>query len=390
MTPNRMPSPGPPPTLATIPPRSSMAQTRPFQNHLLFIYGTSLGIGLHIALIHLVLTRSVPGAAFVVASSAVYGTLTFVLWKWMLPRFSSYRVSRRLFYQSLVTLLCVSALSVMLVEAHGLVFGTASIFRQYDGGPLTITISAEGVRRGPVFYALIPIIPTVVLCVLGFNQHWWRLYVLQGRQQALEELALSAQLAALRAQVNPHFLFNSLNSIAQLISSDPAKAEACVERLGEIFRYVLTRSHRELVPLSEELDVAEAYLEIERARFGEDLVVRQAVQTEARQVLLPGFILQPLVENAVKHGISRKIGGGEVSIEARLDNGDLHLAVRDTGIGVSDEASMFERGVGLRNVRDRLLHLYGAEYVPRVVSRSGEGTTVALRIPVASGTAPER
>jgi sensor histidine kinase YesM len=99
------------------------------------------------------------------------------------------------------------------------------------------------------------------------------------------------------------------------------------------------------------------------------------------------LILQPLVENAVKHGISPKIGGGRVTIEARVFEGDLCLAVRDTGVGLRDDRSIFEHGVGLRNVRDRLLRLYGAGYAPQVVSRPGDGTTVTLRIPLAQGSA---
>jgi sensor histidine kinase YesM len=135
------------------------------------------------------------------------------------------------------------------------------------------------------------------------------------------------------------------------------------------------------------LDVASAYLDIERARFGEDLTVEENIDARARQVLMPGLILQPLVENAVKHGISRKIGGGRVTIEAHLESGDLCLEVRDTGAGISAGTEIFERGVGLRSVRDRLMRLYGEGYAPEVSSRPDEGTTVTLRIPVMQGSA---
>jgi LytS/YehU family sensor histidine kinase len=199
--------------------------------------------------------------------------------------------------------------------------------------------------------------------------------------------ARDAELRALRDQVSPHFLFNSLNSIAQLIHSDPSKAEACVERLGEIYRYLLHRAHSEFAPLADELRVVEAYLEIERARFGDNLEVESRIDERARALLLPSLILQPLVENAVKHGISPKLGGGRVTIEARLEETDLQLAVTDTGVGVTGFGSVFERGVGLRNVRDRLIHLYGASYAPQVRSNPDSGTTVTLRIPVAYGSA---
>ena len=202
------------------------------------------------------------------------------------------------------------------------------------GGAITVTFPADGGAPLPIIYPLIPIIPVTALCVVGFNLHWWRIRLMQGRERELRELAIAAQLAALRAQINPHFFFNSLNSIAQLIQTDPAKAEACVERLADIFRYLLSRTQAEFVPLADELKVAEAYLDIERARFGEDLIVKEEIDERARAVLMPGLMLQPLVENAVRHGISRKIGGGAVLIRAAIDDGNLQLTVSDTGVGI--------------------------------------------------------
>lgn len=349
---------------------------------LLIIYGTSLCIGLHLALIQLTIFRKVSEALFVVVVSLAYASLAWILWQWVLPRFAEYGLWRRTGYQFVVTFFCFLLLSFVTIEVHALLLGGSSILRPYAGGPRTITIPTEALRRAPIVYALIPVVPTALLCVVGFNQHFWRILVLKGRQIALQELAVSAQLAALRAQVNPHFLFNSLNSIAQLITVDPEKAEVCVERLGEIYRYLLQRAHSDFVPLADELRVAEAYLEIEHARFGDNLIVEENIDGAARGVMLPSLILQPLVENAVKHGISPKLGGGRVTIEARLDNGDLRLAVSDTGIGVRQQATMFDRGVGLSNVRDRMLHLYGTDYLPEVHSRHDIGTTVILRFPL--------
>jgi two-component system LytT family sensor kinase len=275
-------------------------------------------------------------------------------------------------------------LSFLATELNAFLFNRHSLLHPYDGGDLTITIASSALRQAPLIYSLIPIIPTAVLCVVGFNLHFWRIVMLQGRERELRDLAVSAQLAALRAQVNPHFFFNSLNSIAQLIATDPVKAEACVERLAEIFRYLLRRTEAEFVPLAEELEIAEAYLDIERARFGDDLVVHEEIDDRARSTLLPGLILQPLIENAVRHGISQKIGGGSVLIRAVLDNGTLRLTVRDTGTGMRGAPAVFEKGVGLRNVRDRLIKLYGPDYAPSITSTDGEGTTVTLRIPVSS------
>jgi signal transduction histidine kinase len=348
---------------------------------MLIIYGTSLCIGLHLALIQLAIYRRVGVALFVAVASLAYASVAWVLWQWVLPRFAEHGLWRRTSYQFAVTLVCFLVLSVITIEVDALLLGGSSILRPYEGGPRTITIPSEAIRRAPIIYALIPVVPTALLCVVGFNQHYWRILVLKGRQAALQELAVSAQLAALRAQVNPHFLFNSLNSIAQLISVDPEKAEVCVERLGEIYRYLLQRAHADFVPLNDELRVAEAYLEIEHARFGDSLIVEEKIDAPARGVLLPSLILQPLVENAVKHGISPKVGGGRITIEAHLEDGHLHLEVTDTGVGVRQQATMFDRGVGLSNVRDRLLHLYGTDYLPEVRSSPDRGTTVSLRIP---------
>jgi len=346
------------------------------------VYGVCLGIGLINACTHLAMLRSFAGAAYQFFATLTFAPLTVLLWRRVLPRFVGLPGWRRVAAQVAVVALWYSALSFVLVEACYSVFGLGggSILHPYAGGDLQFTVSAAALRRVPYLFAVMPIVPSVVMCVIGFNQHWWR----QGREEELRELALSAQLAALRAQVNPHFLFNSLNSIAQLISTDPVKAEECVEKLGEIYRYVLRRADVEMVPLEDELRVVEAYLDIERARFGDSLTVESEIDDAARAVLLPSLILQPLVENAVKHGISPKVGGGRVTIEARCVNGDLCLAVRDTGVGVRG-GSLFSRGVGLRNVRERLVNLYGATYEPVVESGGEGGTSVLLRVPYLRG-----
>ena len=357
-------------------------ELRPLRQHVLFLYGTGLAIGLHLALIHLYLWRSLGAFFFFLSATLVFSTATLALWQLVLPRLSQRRFGTRLALQVLISIATFAVLSFVTTELNAMLFGGHSLLRPYAGNDITITIHSEALRKAPVIYSLIPIIPTAVLCLVGFNLHWWRIFVLRGREREARELAVAAQLAALRAQVNPHFFFNSLNSIAQLISTDPPKAEACLERLADIFRYMLTRTQHEFVPLAVELEVAEAYLEIERARFGDDLVVTEEIEEPARAVLLPGLILQPLVENAVKHGISQKIGGGSVSIGAALENGNLRLTVSDTGAGMRTRDALFERGVGLRNVRDRLVKLYGPDYIPAITTAAGEGTTVTLRIPV--------
>jgi len=357
-------------------------ERRPLRQHVLFLYGTGLAIGLHLALVQLYLLRRIGMFFFALGATLVFATLMLILWRSVLPRFSRRQFASSVALQLVVSIGAFAALSFLMMEVSALLFDRSSLLRPYAGGDLTFTIPSETLRRAPVVFALIPVIPTAVLCVVAFNLYWQRILALQGRERELRALAVSAQLAALRAQVNPHFFFNSLNSIAQLISTDPAKAEACVERLAEIFRYMLTRTQVEFVPLADELKVAEAYLDIERARFGDDLQVWEEIDDGARSAILPGFILQPLVENAVRHGISQKIGGGVIHIGARVEGGALRLTVRDTGVGIQAGDRVFERGVGLRNVRERLLKLYGPGAEPALTTAPGQGTTVTIRIPL--------
>ena len=259
------------------------------------------------------------------------------------------------------------------------------MFSPYVGGDVTVLVPATWLAKIPMLYFVVPIVPVVLITVIGFNQSWWQIFLLEKRESQARELASLAQLEALRARINPHFLFNSLNSIAQLISTDPERAEACVERLAEIFRYLLQTDNRSFVTLRDELEIADAYLDIERARFGDRLAVDFLVEDGALHRTVPTLILQPLIENAVRHGVSQKIGGGTVSIEAAIDGGDLRVVVRDTGVGMPDGVqAALSAGVGLRNVHDRLVHLYGEQYAPLIDSHPGEGTSIVVRVPQAA------
>jgi len=348
----------------------------------LFLYGTGLAFGLHLALAGFALFGSVLGSLFTMAATMAYCTLVLALWIWVLPRFTQRPFATRLAWQTMVSVAFITLLSFIVGELFSLAADRPSLLYPNAGQSVLTTLTSEQLRHAPMLGVLIPIIPTSVLCVVSFNLYWLRINALHDRERALRELTTSAQLAALRAQLNPHFLFNSLNSIAQLITADPEKAEQCVERLAAIFRYMLARQQAEFVPLDDELKVAEAYLDIERARFGDHLTVEQHVDNEARPVHVPGFVLQPLVENAVRHGISQKIGGGSVTIQASLKNDNLELSVEDTGGGIIDVETIYERGVGLRNVRERLIRLFGEAYEPRVVSTLGRGTRITVRVPI--------
>jgi signal transduction histidine kinase len=316
------------------------------------------------------------------ASSLAFSGITYVLWAWVFPRLGGKTLPDQVIRQTIVTLLIFTTACVAIAELSAWFSGSAGLFGKPAGNPVSLTITPEdGQRMGRVF-AMLPVVPSAVLSIIAYHQVWRQVRSLERRQQELTELAATAQLAALRAQINPHFLFNSLNSIAQLIRTDPDKAEGCVERLAEIFRYV-TRTDQELVPLAEELQIAQAYLEIERARV-DGLRIETDVDPRTLPKLIPHLIIQPLVENAVKHGTSRKLGTGTVSIRTRLEGDQLRLTVDDDGVGMTAPAlqAVYSRGVGLKNLRDRLTHLYGPDHVPEITSIPGTGTTVRLRLPM--------
>ncbi len=207
------------------------------------------------------------------------------------------------------------------------------------------------------------------------------------REQEFSKLAAESELRALRAQINPHFLFNALTTIGYLIQTAPDKAFATLMKLTALLRRVL-KSSGEFSTLSEEIQLVESYLEIERARFEERLEIEIDVPKDLRKLRVPPFILQPLVENAVKHGISKAKRGGVISLSARLeienDKVFLHLKVGDSGAGADFDELRQNRmkGVGLNNVEQRLSVYYGNSAEFKIESESGRGTTVEIKIPV--------
>jgi signal transduction histidine kinase len=202
------------------------------------------------------------------------------------------------------------------------------------------------------------------------------------QEEQLRALATQAELKALKAQINPHFLFNTLNTIAQLIHTNPAQAEATVERLAEMFRYMLAGSERGLVPLEEELSFVDNYLEIERARFGQRLRITREFSQEALNVWVPSLILQPLVENAVRHG---RGGDGSIDLTIRVQphHDEIVIAIADRGPGMPSPTPLGEgEGLGLRNVDERLRKTYGEAYGLEITANEPRGAVVTVRIPI--------
>ncbi|MGO9228357.1 MAG: sensor histidine kinase [Bryobacteraceae bacterium] len=203
------------------------------------------------------------------------------------------------------------------------------------------------------------------------------------REKDLQILATRAELKALRAQIDPHFLFNSLGAIAGLISRDASRARETVEQLAEVFRYTLCRSENEWVRLAEEMDFVTAYLDVERSRFGPRLKIEIAVEEAAQQLLVPAMVMQVLVENAIQHGVCSVRGAGIVNIRGQCRGDRLLLEVRDNGNGFkpADRAPRAGgQGFGLRNIEERL-HLYFGDRGALRIGREGSMTVVAIEFP---------
>lgn len=203
-----------------------------------------------------------------------------------------------------------------------------------------------------------------------------------------QQLATSAELKALQAQVNPHFLFNTLNTIGMLCRTDPVRARTLIIEFAHFFRQSLEHAD-DLVPLRRELDYIHSYLVFERARFGKKLVVEESVDPSLEDLIIPAFTVQPLVENAVKHAL-REDGSLAVRVEVARDNGQARIQVRDNGVGIPPNdlprvmMPGFGKGIGigLANVDQRLRGMFGPDHGLRIDSTLGEGTTVTMIVPV--------
>jgi signal transduction histidine kinase len=206
-------------------------------------------------------------------------------------------------------------------------------------------------------------------------------YTNQSSERAVraEAAAARAQLAALRSQINPHFLFNALHTVVQLIPREPKQAAQAAERLAGLLRTAIEED-RDIVSVAEEIGFVEKYLEIEHIRFGERLRVTVDVSADARSASMPSFAAQTLVENAVRHGAAPRVEPTDVTIAARVDRGVLTLTVRDTGAGASDAQLTNGTGTGLRRLRERLAVLYDGRARLDIAS-DGNGMAASLVIP---------
>ena len=223
--------------------------------------------------------------------------------------------------------------------------------------------------------------------LVGIPLKIWNAVRIEKKLEEQSRLLLEARLDALQRQINPHFLFNTLNSIASLIRSEPELAREMIVKLGRILRTLL-RERDAFVPLEDELAFTDDYLDIEVIRFGEKLRVVKEITDEALLLEVPSMLLQPLIENSIKHGLEPRIGGGTVTLRGWVASGQLLVEVEDDGVGIGPDRAVEPgalasegMGIGMRNVRERIQVLYEGRGEVEVVSRPGRGTRIRLSLP---------
>ncbi len=227
-----------------------------------------------------------------------------------------------------------------------------------------------------------------VVMVVGTELKIFNSVRIQIKLEEQERLLLQARMAALQNQINPHFLFNTLNSISSLVRFDPDTAREMILKLAAILRRLL-HSAESFVPLREEVEFIDNYLDIEVVRFGRDtLKVVKDLDPESLAVMVPSMLLQPLVENCIKHGLSPKVEGGSITLRSRLIKSRLVVEVEDDGVGMG-AAQLLEQpdgfgggGIGMANVAERLKVLYGDAAKMMIENREGGGTLIRLRLPI--------
>src|SRR5215831_4185212 len=282
------------------------------------------------------------------------------------------------------------------------------------------------VRRAEISWEMLPLATCVVLEVgrvalaiatkptwlFAIDQHWnwwlalaviatlmsvaaplkiWNNTRIEMNLEKHQQLLLKARMDALSSQINPHFLFNTLNTVSSLIRMDPDTARRVVLKLSNILRRLL-RKHETFVPLREELQFIDDYLDIEVARFGKDnLEIVKEIDDMTLETFIPSMLLQPMVENSLKHGLAPKLEGGRILLRTKSKNGRLFVEIADNGVGISEEKMphVYVEGIGLSNVRERLRVLYGEDFKLNIESREGQGTTIRIEVPELAPAIPE-
>jgi two-component system LytT family sensor kinase len=210
----------------------------------------------------------------------------------------------------------------------------------------------------------------------------WSSFRTEKQLEAQRVHLTEARLAALTNQINPHFLFNTLNSIATLIRINPDQARSMIYKLSNILRRLLRKTEN-FSPLREEVSFIDDYLAIEMVRFGDKLRFHKEIDPETLDLLVPSMVLQPIIENSIRHGLANKVEGGMIRLRTWVEDGRLRILVEDDGLGIEESklATLFEQGIGVSNVNERLRVLFGPDYRMTVDSLPGHGTHTLIEIP---------
>ena len=265
---------------------------------------------------------------------------------------------------------------LMLVLIVGFEVVRESLRRMYPGRLFALVTDSWGLQI--LVWLSAPVVVGIALKV-------WNALRLEIKFEEQKHLLLEARLDALQRQINPHFLFNTLNSIASLVRSRPELAREMIVKLANILRALL-KDHDTYVPFSHELSFTDDYLDIEVVRFGADkLRVEKDIDPRTLSLMVPSILLQPLIENSIKHGLEPRIHGGTVTLRSRLNGNRVSIEVADDGVGITARPDSALRrtgnGIGMQNVRERLEVLYGSQARFTVVSNPGRGTLVSIELP---------
>ena len=255
---------------------------------------------------------------------------------------------------------------------------------EYDYGIMTYRYAME-FSKDLLSYTII------VLACYAFERY----RITEAEKLATAELQTKlaqAQLENLRLQVQPHFLFNTLNTISSVMYEDVRAADAMITQLSDLLRLTLRASRAQEIPLEEELQIARLYLDLMQKRFENKLRISYSIDPALKNSLVPQLILQPLLENSLRHGMAAGDTAMDISITAQRENSSVILQVLDTGCGLGsrEPAEVFGRGLGLSNIRDRLAHLYGNSQQFSITNRTGGGAQVTLRVPLHISNQPKQ
>ncbi len=289
-------------------------------------------------------------------------------------RWNRNAIQRRVVERALFMVACNAI--VILTEA--LRWGVYTIFKEHN----TFFLFA-GLQPLPPLnsWTFVACAATTLFCV-SLPLRIWSSFRAEKQIEMQRARLTEARLAALTNQINPHFLFNTLNSVSTLIRLDPDRARSMIYRLSNILRRLLRKTENFSL-LREEISFIDDYLAIEMVRFGEKLRFYKDIDEKMLDRLVPSMILQPIVENSIKHGLANKIEGGVIRLRIWLEDTRLHILIEDDGVGIPESklGTLFERGIGVSNVNERLRVLFGATYQMTIDSKSGEGTRTLIEIP---------